>query len=70
VERSLDEKQFARLGAVAADSNSPRAYALADERLPAGAAVLYYRLRQLDTDGPASLLLVRANAQTARLVRK
>ncbi|MBG8554194.1 RCC1 domain-containing protein [Hymenobacter guriensis] len=62
VERSSDGQQFAAIGKVAAAGTStmPRSYQLLDERLPAGAAVLYYRLRQVDQNGTAAYSLVQA----------
>lgn len=61
VERSLDGRLFERIGTVAAagTSTTPRAYTLTDPQLPAGAAVLYYRLRQVDFDGTTSYSVVR-----------
>ncbi|MBO2007715.1 beta strand repeat-containing protein [Hymenobacter negativus] len=56
VERSADGELFARIGTVAAagSSSTARAYELLDGRLPAGAARLYYRLKQVDADGTAA----------------
>ena len=64
VERSLDGVGFAAIGQVAAAGSSPaaHAYALTDAALPAGAATLYYRLRQVDLDGAAHYSPVRAVA--------
>ncbi|GAB3845524.1 hypothetical protein GCM10028822_04080 [Hymenobacter terrigena] len=64
VERSEDGKAFGRISTVAAagSSSAPRAYELLDVRLPAGAATLYYRLKQLDTDGSFSYSPVRSVA--------
>ncbi|MDO7845919.1 T9SS type A sorting domain-containing protein [Hymenobacter sp. M29] len=61
VERSLDGRAFARIGTVAAagNSSSARAYELLDAKLPADAATLYYRLRQVDADGSFSYSPVR-----------
>ena len=58
VERSTDGRSFARLGTVAAAgaAAAPRGYELLDAKLPAGAALLYYRLKQVDTDGTLQLL--------------
>ncbi len=55
VERSTDGTGFARLGTVPAvgTSTSPRSYGFVDAKLP-GVAQLYYRLRQVDTDGSSS----------------
>ena len=60
-ERSLDGLGFARVGTVAAQgtSSSPRVYDLLDAQLPAGAAQLYYRLKQVDADGTFSYSPVR-----------
>ncbi|MBD2769943.1 hypothetical protein IC235_18800 [Hymenobacter sp. BT664] len=65
VERSLDGRRFAPLGRVAAQGQStqPRAYEFTDPELPAeGAAVVYYRLQQVDLNGTASYSPVRAVA--------
>lgn len=54
VEASTDGHTFRRLGAVAGagNSTSPSTYAFTDARLAAhGAALVYYRLRQVDRDG-------------------
>ena len=66
VERSLDGTRFDRLGPVGAagNSSSPRAYGYLDERLPAGAAWLYYRLRQVDVDGSFAYSPVRGVARS------
>ncbi|WP_201981570.1 glycine-rich protein [Hymenobacter rubidus] len=62
VERSPDGAAFTAIGTVAAagSSSGPRAYALADARLPASASRLYYRLRQIDQDGTFSYSPVRS----------
>jgi uncharacterized delta-60 repeat protein len=64
MERSLDGVTFGKLGTLAAAGTSltPRAYALLDAQLPAGATVLYYRLRQVDQDGTAYYSGVRTVA--------
>ncbi|MGI4866411.1 MAG: hypothetical protein ACRYFZ_20970 [Janthinobacterium lividum] len=61
VERSLDGRTFTRLGTVAAagSSSSARSYGLLDAQLP-GAALLYYRLKQVDLDGTFRYSPVRA----------
>jgi len=61
-ERSPDGQRFGRIGEVAAQGTtaSPTDYALLDEKLPAGTATLYYRLRQVDTDGKTVHSPVRA----------
>ena len=66
VERSLDGQSFAAIGTVAAagSSTSARRYELSDAHLPAGAALLYYRLRQVDLDGTFSYSPVRTVALT------
>jgi hypothetical protein len=66
VERSLDGLTFARIGSLAAAGNSatPRAYELLDTKLPAGATLPYYRLRQVDLDGTAHYSPVRTVALT------
>jgi hypothetical protein len=64
IERSLDGSTFAKLGAVAAHGTTTQAqaYAYLDARLPSGAPVLYYRLRQVDLDGSAHYSPVRSVA--------
>ena len=64
VERSADGVAFARMGTVAAagSSSAARSYELLDARLPAGAALLYYRLKQVDADGTFSYSPVRTVA--------
>ena len=66
VERSRDGRTFARVGTLAAAGNSatPSSYELLDGKLPAGATLLYYRLRQLDQDGTSSYSPVRTVALT------
>ena len=68
VERSLDGTAFARLAAVAAagTSSSVRSYGLVDAKLPAGAALFYYRLKQVDADGTFAYSPVRSVALTAK----
>lgn len=67
IERSLDGATFAKLGAVAAQGTTSQAhaYAFRDAQLPSGAAVLYYRLRQVDLDGTAHFSPVRSVALVA-----
>ncbi|MBO2012488.1 LamG-like jellyroll fold domain-containing protein [Hymenobacter negativus] len=65
VERSADGTTFARIGTVAAaGSSSPHVYELLDGQLPTGAAVLYYRLKQVDLNGTFSYSPVRTVALT------
>lgn len=61
VERSLTGTVFARIGTVAAagTSSNARAYGFVDAKLPLGAVLLYYRLRQADLDGTFSYSPVR-----------
>ena len=61
VERSVDGTSFAHLGTVAAagSSSNARSYGFVDAKLPGGAALLYYRLRQVDLDGTFSYSPVR-----------
>jgi hypothetical protein len=61
VERSRDGHDFGRIATVAGQGTkaSPTDYALLDEQLPGDARTLYYRLRQVDTDGKASYSPVR-----------
>lgn len=65
VERSADARQFERLGTVAGQgtSNQGHSYTYTDVSAPAG--LLYYRLRQVDTDGTATY----SGVQTARIQR-
>ncbi|MDZ4700654.1 MAG: PA14 domain-containing protein [Rhodothermales bacterium] len=53
VERSIDGFTFSPIGQVAGSGTTlePRAYRFADGDAPNGAAVLWYRLRQIDFDG-------------------
>jgi hypothetical protein len=62
IERSLNGTAFERIGtSVAAGSSSaPRAYDWLDVTLPVTAAVLYYRLQQVDLDGTTVFSPVRA----------
>jgi alpha-tubulin suppressor-like RCC1 family protein len=64
VERSLDGMTFTTIGTVTAavHSSSGRSYELLDAKLPASAARLYYRLKQVDTDGTFSNSPVRVVA--------
>ena len=64
VERGPDGRAFAAIGTVAAagSSSAPRRYGFVDAKLPAGAALLYYRLRQVDADGSFSYSPVRVVA--------
>jgi hypothetical protein len=63
VERSADGETFARIGTVAAaGSSSARSYELLDARLTAGAATLYYRLKQVDLDSTFAYSPVRVVA--------
>ncbi|MDQ2769670.1 MAG: hypothetical protein M3Y54_04125, partial [Bacteroidota bacterium] len=66
VERSTDGVAFAPLGRVAAQGSSTQAhaYAFTDDQLArTGAALAYYRLRQVDADGTATYSPVRTIAQ-------
>jgi hypothetical protein len=62
VERSLTGSEFTRIATVAAQGTTTAStpYALLDTKLPTGALVLYYRLRQVDTDGTAAYSPVQA----------
>ena len=61
LERGTNGTAFSRIGAVPAAGNSsaPRSYSWTDETLPTRAALLYYRLRQIDVDGTATFSPVR-----------
>jgi hypothetical protein len=69
VERSADGVAFVAIGTVAAAGTTAtaRTYALRDAALPAGASVLYYRLRQVDLDGTAHYSPVRSVALASGL---
>ena len=64
VERSLDARTFAAIGTVAGagTSTARHDYALLDSKLPSGASLLYYRLRQTDVSGDFSYSPVRTVA--------
>ena len=66
VERSRDARVFQGVGTVAGagTSTTRRDYTLLDNQLPAGAALLYYRLRQTDVNGTLSYSPVRTVALT------
>ena len=62
VESSVDGRRYQRIGTVPGHSSTtqPQAYALTDPALARYAALLvYYRLRQVDTDGTATYSPVR-----------
>ena len=67
IERSIDGRQFAPIGTVAAQANGGRLqYAFMDENVP-GAEVIYYRLKMLDTDGShrySSIIKMRRSTQS------
>ncbi len=68
VESSTDGRTFQRIGQVAGQGSStqPHAYSLLDRNLARYAvALVYYRLRQVDTDGTAAYSPVRTVAVTA-----
>lgn len=62
VERSTNGKAFTVLGTVggAGTSSVAHAYGFRDAQLPGAVPVLYYRLRQMDTNGKASYSPVRS----------
>jgi extracellular elastinolytic metalloproteinase len=64
IERSVEGVTFAAIGTVAAAGNSSSAfrYELLDAKLPARAAWLYYRLKQVDLDGSFNYSPVRTVA--------
>ncbi len=68
VQRSPDGRTFAVLATVAAQGTStrPTAYAYLDKAAPA--APLYYRLRQLDTDGSARFSPIATVPGTAAVI--
>ncbi|GAA3964933.1 hypothetical protein GCM10022407_09340 [Hymenobacter antarcticus] len=61
VQRSFDGREFTAIGRVAGHGSTtmPQAYTFADKELPARRALLYYRLRQVDTDGTSTFSPVR-----------
>ena len=67
VERSLDGRTFQAVGSLpgVGSSASAHAYSLLDGHLPAGATLLYYRLRQTDRDGTAHYAPLRTVALSA-----
>ena len=68
VQRSSDGLQFGVLGRLAGHGSTAAAhnYRYTDEQVPAEAPVLYYRLRQVDTDGTATFSPVRTVARQPR----
>ena len=68
IERSIDGRNFRLVGTLAAagSSSSARRYGFLDARLPAGVALLYYRLRQVDADGRFSYSPVRSVALSGK----
>ncbi|GAB3859993.1 hypothetical protein GCM10028822_37440 [Hymenobacter terrigena] len=62
LERSLNGEQFVEIGSLraAGTSTTTRTYTLTDDKLPANATTLYYRLRQVDADGSFSYSPVRS----------
>ena len=66
VERSPDARTFAAIATVAGAGTSTvrHDYTLLDNKLPAGATLLYYRLRQTDLSGTFTYSPVRAVALT------
>jgi hypothetical protein len=62
VERSRDARVFDRIGSMAAKGTTtvPSDYNFLDDKYPAEASVLYYRLRQMDRNGAARFSPVRA----------
>ena len=68
VERSRDARSFAAIGTVAGagTSTSRHDYALLDQKLPVGASLLYYRLRQTDASGDLHYSFVRTVALSAQ----
>ncbi|MDO7875683.1 FG-GAP-like repeat-containing protein [Hymenobacter sp. ASUV-10] len=61
IERSLDGKEFAKIGAKKAQGTkaSPTDYTFRDSTIPSTSQPSYYRLRQVDLDGTASYSPVR-----------
>lgn len=57
VQRSLDGKNFAKIGRVKTNNNSINQYDFVDRAVPAG--TLYYRLQQFDLDGKSSFSPIR-----------
>ncbi|MDB5235160.1 MAG: hypothetical protein JWR44_2153 [Hymenobacter sp.] len=71
LERSLNGKQFIEVGTLraAGTSSAPRTYALTDDKLPADATMLYYRLRQVDADGTFTYSPLRSISSSASATR-
>ena len=53
IQRSLDGRSFSTISSVAGHGTTatPHAYSYVDQQMPLSPAKLYYRLRQVDTDG-------------------
>ena len=70
LERSADGKFFTIVETVTGAGNSSQAlsYGFLDTKLPVGAAQLYYRLRQVDTNGQATYSPVRTVTLTAAVI--
>ncbi|MDO7876883.1 FG-GAP-like repeat-containing protein, partial [Hymenobacter sp. ASUV-10] len=68
VERSLDGRRFTKIDEVTGQGTkaTPTAYTRLDEKLPGETKTLYYRLRQVDTDGTATYSPVRVVTLTPR----
>ena len=64
LERSTDGRGFTNVGSIggAGTSNTAHSYTFLDGKLPTGANLLYYRLRQTDTNGTATYSPVRTVA--------
>jgi hypothetical protein len=60
VERSVAGQPFATVGTVPSAGTTAHTYTLLDTKLPTGATLLYYRLRQTDLDGTNTYSPIRA----------
>ncbi|RPD49370.1 tandem-95 repeat protein [Hymenobacter sediminis] len=69
VERSTNGQQFQRIGQVqgGGTTNTGATYAFTDKALPAHSGTVYYRLRQVDTNGQAEYSPVRTVALTGSI---
>jgi hypothetical protein len=60
VERSVAGQPFVTVGTVPSAGTTAHTYTLLDTKLPTGATLLYYRLRQTDLDGTNTYSPIRA----------
>jgi hypothetical protein len=60
VERSVAGQPFVAVGTLPSTGTTSQTYTLLDVKLPTGATLLYYRLRQTDVDGTSTYSPIRA----------